>query len=52
MKADNNWDDISTHGAAMIAELKVGYQSHWEALGDLVLTFIRMRDLNKYLMVL
>ena len=38
--ADNNWNDISTHGAAKVAELKVGNPGTWEYFGDLALTYI------------
>ena len=51
MNVDINWNDISSHGAAIVAELKVENQGSWEYLGDLVLTYIRMRDLNQYVMV-
>ena len=40
VKADNDWNDISTHESAMVAELKVGNLGSWEDFGDLALTYI------------
>ena len=46
LKADINWHDISSrHGAAMVGDMEVGNQCTWAAFGELVLTYILMRDL-------
>ena len=46
VKADNNWNDISTRGAAMVAELKVGNPGSGEDFCVLALIYSRMRDLK------